>query len=341
MFGSPPPTTGPAREPAPSAGSLPAGVPPPGPGGPASPDPTGGTRVGRSRSNGAAPTDVPAPSEASTTDGRAGLELDTIRHGDCLELMPELPDRCIDLVITDPPFAIDFEARRTNYNRTGSRVLAGYREVERPDYRRFTLDWMTQATRVLKPSGSMYVFSGWNHLKDILIAIDELDLTTVNHLIWQYQFGVVTKRKFVTSHYHCLYVCRDPQQRRFYPYARFGKDERTANGGSAHYADKEDVWRIKREYWTGDKKTPTKLPAEIVRKILAYSSVPGDVVFDPFLGSGQVAVVSKMEKRHYLGFEIVREYYEFAKERLDSDQYRLSADAGRETDHPEIRPLWT
>ena len=269
------------------------------------------------------------------------MELDTIRHGDCLELMPELPDDCVDLVITDPPFAIDFEARRTNYNRTGSRVLDGYREVERDDYLRFTMEWMTSAARVLKPSGSMYIFSGWNHLRDILNAVEEVGLTTVNHLIWQYQFGVVTKRKFVTSHYHCLYVCRDPEKRRFYPYARFGKDERTAAGGSAHYADKEDVWRIKREYWTGDKKTPTKLPAEVVRKILAYSSRPGEVVFDPFLGSGQVAVVSKMEDRRYLGFEIVREYYEFARERLESNRYRISADAGERPPRAESQSLWT
>lgn len=293
------------------------------------------------RANGGAPPDGARAAEASTANGGVvELELDTIRHGDCLELMPELPDDCVDLVITDPPFAIDFEAQRTNYNRTGSRVLDGYREVERRDYLRFTMEWMTSAARVLKPSGSMYIFSGWNHLRDILNAVEEVGLTTVNHLIWQYQFGVVTKRKFVTSHYHCLYVCRDPEKRRFYPYARFGKDERTAAGGSAHYADKEDVWRIKREYWTGDKKTPTKLPAEVVRKILAYSSRPGDVVFDPFLGSGQVAVVSKMEDRRYLGFEIVREYYEFARERLESNRYRISADAGDRQSEPESQSLW-
>lgn len=297
--------------------------------------------AGPARANGGAPPDGAGAAVDSTANGGvAGLELDAIRHGDCLELMPELPDDCVDLVITDPPFAIDFEARRTNYNRTGSRVLDGYREVERDDYLRFTTEWMTSAARVLKPSGSMYVFSGWNHLRDILNAVEEVGLTTVNHLIWQYQFGVVTKRKFVTSHYHCLYVCRDPEKRRFYPYARFGKDERTAAGGSAHYADKEDVWRIKREYWTGDKKTPTKLPAEVVRKILAYSSRPGDVVFDPFLGSGQVAVVSKMEGRRYLGFEIVREYFEFARERLETNRYRISADADDRQPLPESQSLW-
>lgn len=249
--------------------------------------------------------------------------MNTIKHGDCIELMHELPDECVDLVITDPPFAIDFKAVRGNYNRKQGRVIGGYNEIKGCEYQSFTSAWLSQATRVLKNSGSMYIFSGWNHLKEMLIAIDECELVTINHLIWKYQFGVMTKRKYVNSHYHCLFVCKDDPKRQFHPYSRFTKEERTANGGSAHYKDKEDVWEIKREYWQGDKKTPTKLPAEIISKMLDYSSTQGDLVLDPFLGSGQVAVVSKLKNRRYVGFEIVREYYEFALERLNSGNYRI------------------
>ncbi len=256
--------------------------------------------------------------------------IDMIRLGNCIDLMAEMPAECVDLIITDPPFAIDFKASRANYNRTESRVLAGYNEIEGHDYQSFTLDWLSQATRVLKESGSMYIFSGWNHLKAILVAIDECNLITINHLIWKYQFGVVTKRKYVTSHYHCLFVCKNDRKRQFRPYARFDKEDRTPDGGSAHYRDKEDVWHIQREYWHGDRKTPTKLPAEVIQKILAYSSQEKDVVLDPFLGSGQVAVVSKMEGRHYIGFEIVPEYYEFARERINSGRYRINANEDSE-----------
>lgn len=83
------------------------------------------------------------------------------------------------------------------------------------------------------------------------------------------------------------------------------------------------MWIIPREYWTGDQKTPTKLPAELIRKMLSYSSKEGDIVLDPFLGSGQTAVVSKMLNRRYAGFEIVNEYYKFAKNRLESGEYRI------------------
>ena len=256
-----------------------------------------------------------------------GLGLDILHLGDCREVMVTLPSESVDLVITDPPFAIDFQATRSNYNRRADRVLAGYAEVGGDDYSAFTHAWVQAVTRLLKPSGSMYIFSGWNHLKDILIALDSCGLTTVNHLIWKYQFGVVTRRKYVTSHYHVLYVCKDDKVRRFYPFARFTQAERTPSGGSAHYQDKEDVWTIAREYWPGARKTPTKLPAALIEKILAYSSVPGDVVLDPFVGSGQVAVVSHRHQRRYVGIECVPAYFEFAQERLQTGQYHLVSPA--------------
>jgi site-specific DNA-methyltransferase (adenine-specific) len=246
-----------------------------------------------------------------------------IYNKDCIVGMKTIPNEKIDLVVTDPPFAINFKAKKSNYNRTASRVLSGYDEIKAEDYYDFTNAWMAEAYRILKKSGSMYVFSGWNNLKDILTALDDNNFTTINHIIWKYQFGVVTSKKFVTSHYHCLFVCKDNKKRKFFPYSRFKKNAKTSDGQSLHYRDKEDVWIIKREYWTGDDKTPTKLPAEIIKKILEYSSEKKDLVLDPFLGSGQVAVISKMLGRQYLGFETVKEYYNFANKRLQKNVYRL------------------
>jgi len=249
--------------------------------------------------------------------------INKIYNLDCIEGMKIIPPKTVDLVITDPPFGIDFKAKRENYNRKISRVLDGYNEIHGKEYFQFTYNWMKEVKRILKDSGSMYIFSGWNYLKDILNALDELNFITVNHIIWKYQFGIVTSRKFVTSHYHCIYVCLNDKKRKFFPYSRFDKNLKDKKGNSLHYQDKEDVWIINREYWNGDIKTPTKLPAEIIKKILSYSSQKGDLVLDPFLGSGQVAVVSKMEERNYIGFEIVKEYYDFICQRLEKDTYRI------------------
>ena len=207
------------------------------------------------------------------------FEIDKIYCGDSLVLMKEIPDETIDLIITDPPFAIDFgKTNKANYNRNPDFVLAGYNEIPADKYYEFSLSWISQTYRILKPTGSMFVFSGWTNLKDILNAVDEAGFITINHIIWKYQFGVFTQRKFVTSHYHILFVVKDEKS------YKFNKIE--------HYP--EDVWIINREYWTGKIKTPTKLPTALVKKIILYASDEGDIVFDPFLGSGQVAVVAKL-----------------------------------------------
>ncbi len=246
------------------------------------------------------------------------MEFNQIYLGDCVAGMAQLPADSVDVIITDPPFAIDFKASRSNYNRTTSCVLEGYQEVLASNYLEFTRAWMAQAFRLLSPMGSAFVFSGWNNLKDVLTATDETGFVTVNHIIWKYQFGVVCKRRFVTSHYHCLFLCKDDSKRKFFNSARFGPDDKDETGGSLRYQDLEDVWNIKREYWTGQTKTPTKLPSELIRKLLAYTSEPGDLVLDPFLGSGQVVMVSKEQGRRFVGFEIVEDYYRFAQQRLES-----------------------
>lgn len=232
-----------------------------------------------------------------------------IVNADCVMGMRSVGSESIDLIVTDPPFAIDFKAKRANYNRTAKNVLEGYSEIRQEDYLAFSRSWINEAYRILKKSGSMFVFSGWNNLKDVLIAIDDAGFIQVNHIIWKYQFGVVTKNRYVSSHYHCVYVCKDDKRRRFYPNSRF-------EAGSLRYRDMEDVWVINREYWKNEKKTPTKLPSELIKKILQYASQEDDLVLDPFLGSGQVAVVSKEMGRRYAGFEVNKEYFDFATERL-------------------------
>lgn len=253
------------------------------------------------------------------------MSVNFIRNMDCVKGMQGLADESVDLIVTDPPFAIQFKAKRSNYNRKDSRVLEGYTEIQADKYLEFTRNWMTEAYRLLKRSGSAFVFSGWNNLKDILHVIDETGFITVNHLIWKYQFGVATRRKFVSSHYHCLFICKNDKERNFFIDSRYSKEDQVNGGGSLRYRDMEDVWVINREYWTGDIKTPTKLPRELIQKILAYTSEEGDIVLDPFLGSGQVAVVAQMMGRKYIGYEIVPEYFEFAQSRLKEKQYRFRA----------------
>jgi len=242
-----------------------------------------------------------------------------IIHGNSLKELPKIKAETVDLVITDPPFAIDFKSKKANYNRKEKNVIKGYQDIKPEDYKEFTIKWIRECDRILKANGSMYVISGYNNLNIILDVLQSpaFNFHLKNHIIWKFQFGVVTRNKFVTSHYHILFVTKHKTKYTFNTNCRFADSDRTGNGkGSARYQDMEDVWDIKKEYWTGEKKTPTKLPEALIEKMLQYSSNKGDLILDPFLGSGQVALVAKKMKRKYIGIELRKKYFEFAQERL-------------------------
>ncbi|MGB9589589.1 MAG: DNA-methyltransferase [candidate division WOR-3 bacterium] len=231
--------------------------------------------------------------------GREHLPENRIHQGDCREMLGQVPSESIDLVIADPPFGIDFRGKPSNYNRTAGRVVEGYRE-EGENYLEFSRAWISHLPGLLKETGSAFIFSGWNNLKEVLIAIDETGLITINHLIWKYQFGVYTRKRFVTSHYHILFTVKNPVKYKFHKIDRYP----------------EDVIVIKREYWTGKAKTPTKLPLALVEKLILYATDPGDLVLDPFMGSGTTAIAALKTGRRFLGFEVVPEYVRFAEERI-------------------------
>lgn len=239
-----------------------------------------------------------------------------IHNQDCNLVMDNMPDQSVQLIIADPPFGIDFNKDSKFYNRKKENVIDGYAEVLPINYYAFSYNWIERAKRILKDDGSMYIISGHSNLHHILRSINEHGLHLVNHIVWKYNFGVYTKKKFVTSHYHILFVAKNPGQIKFNTHCRFGE-----TGDSYH--DREDVWEIKREFWKNCQKNSTNLPKELVKKMIEYSSDVGDLIFDPFTGSGQVPFVAKELGRNFIACEIMPDVYEFAKKRLDTGEYLI------------------
>lgn len=252
---------------------------------------------------------------------------DNLYQMDCVQGMRQMESESVDLGIFDPPFAINFKGKKANYNRKESNVIQGYQDVNASTYHAWTFQWMMEAKRVLKPSGGMFVVSGWTHLRDVLNVSHELDLHLINMVVWKYNFGVYTKKKFVTSHYEILYLCKDSKERTFQRTAFFQDgeifEEGPSKGRKKQYADMEDVWPISRENWSGYKKSATKLPRKLIEKMLGYCSLPGDLVVDGFCGSGQVPFIAREMGRRYVAFEIEEETFKFAQERLETNQYLL------------------
>lgn len=210
----------------------------------------------------------------------------------------------VDLIVTDPPFAISGDKMHKHYHRKENYVHPGYKEVSASEYYQFSLDWIKEAERVLHPGGSIYIFSGYSNLYDILSALRQTNLKEINHLIWKYNFGVYTSHKFVSSHYHILYYIKPDGKVTFNTHIRYGPGEKDSNGRSLNYRDREDVWIINREYKPGRLKNKNELPTDLLIKIIQYSSNQGDLVVDFFLGGLSTAKVAIGLNRLIAGFEI-------------------------------------
>ncbi len=244
-----------------------------------------------------------------------------IYNEDCIQGANRLEFESVDLVVCDPPFGINEGQFDKHYNRKAENVLAGYTEAP-PEYAEWTLQWMAEAVRILKPSGSLYVIMGHSNLRHVLNAAAALGLQEINHAIWKFNFGVATKTKFVTSHYHVLYYARSGKSEpTFNTFCRFAPYEEDDQGGSLLYQDLEDVFVINREYNPGQKKNQNKLPEELLRKIVLYSSKEGDVVCDFFMGNFTTAAVAHGLGRQVCGFEINKEAFDYHMTRLQSLEF--------------------
>ncbi|MEA2104489.1 MAG: site-specific DNA-methyltransferase [Candidatus Cloacimonadota bacterium] len=227
-------------------------------------------------------------------------------NSDCiLGAKQHIADNSIDLIITDPPYGIEGQTLHKHYNRNEGNVIQGYVEVPKKEYAAFSQKWINEAERILKPSGQIYIVSGYTNLYHILHALRSTKLKEINHIIWKYNFGVFTRRKYVSSHYHILYYEKPgKEKRKFNLNCRFGLSEKTDAGRSLNYQDREDVWIINREYKAGREKNKNELPQKLLMRMIQYSSNPGDLICDLFLGGFSTAEVAVGLKRKFVGFEI-------------------------------------
>jgi len=231
---------------------------------------------------------------------------------DCIQGAKKyLKSNSIDLIISDPPYGINGDKLDKHYNRDESNVLNGYVEVSAKEYPEFSLKWIKEAERVLRPGGSIYIVSGYSQLRHILNALSETNLEEKNHIIWKYNFGVYTSKKYISSHYHILYYVKPNDEATFNTNAFYADCEKGENGGSMNYQDREDVWIINREYKPGQVKNKNELPKSLLTKIILYSSKPNDMVCDFFLGSFSTAKVAIGLGRNACGFEINKTAFDY------------------------------
>ena len=211
-------------------------------------------------------------------------------------------DEKADLIFADPPFGIGFKSNLQTYNRDEDSI--SYVEVPPKEYSSFINSLLSLSKKALTDDGSMYIFSSWNNLKSVLNEIDHVGFHILNHIIWKYQFGVYTKRKFVTSHYHILLLVKNPKNYVFNKQKDYD----------------EDVWIFKRKYNFKTKTAGNELPTELVKKCVLTSSNKGDLILDPVLGSGTTIKACIETERPCIGIELNKDLAKRIKEKCGQKQ---------------------
>ncbi|NQU75459.1 MAG: site-specific DNA-methyltransferase, partial [Planctomycetes bacterium] len=196
------------------------------------------------------------------------------------------------------------------------------------DYYAWTQRWIEACKRMLSPTGSFWIAIGDDYAAEVKIIAGQAGLHLRNWVIWHYTFGQQTKTKFARSHTHLFYFVNDPKQFTFNDKAvrTFSDRQRVYKDSRANTAGKipDDTWnefpRVcgtfgEREGWH-----PCQMPESVLTRIVMVSSNPGDVVYDPFAGSGTALVVAKRLSRKFIGTEISAGYVEKIAERLKKTQ---------------------
>jgi DNA modification methylase len=257
-----------------------------------------------------------------------------IHQGDCVKGLRNLPPGVIDLAFADPPFNIGYDYDVYN-------DAQDYRE-----YLEWTKAWMGEVCRVLKPHGSFWVAIGDEYAAEIkLIAQNDLNLVCRSWVIWYYTFGVNCKKKFSRSHAHLFYFVKDGRQFTFndapirVPSARqlvYGDTRANPVGRLPDdtwilrpqdvpdgFAPNQDTWYFPRVAGTFKERAGfhgCQMPEQLLGRIVRCCSNPGDVVLDPFAGSGTTLVVAKKLRRQWIGLELSKDYARQATTRIEAVQ---------------------
>jgi modification methylase len=243
-----------------------------------------------------------------------------ILQGDCLARLASLPDASVDLVFADPPYNLQLEGA---LSRPDQSVVDAVNDdwdkfASFADYDAFTRAWLTECRRVMKPQASLWVIGSYHNIFRVGTALQDLGFWMLNDIVWRKANPMPNfrGRRFTNAHETLIWAARSQTDRHYtfhYEALKSGNEDvqmrsdwfiPLCTGGE----------RIKDT--KGRKAHPTQKPEELLARIILSSSNPGDLVLDPFFGSGTTGAVAKRLGRHYLGIERDPAYVDVAKARI-------------------------
>ena len=259
---------------------------------------------------------------AGNGDGSKALEFNDgglILRGECLGVMATLPDASVDMVFADPPYNLQLGGELLRPNNQ-SRVDGVDNDWDRFEtfraYDEFTTAWLGEARRLLKPDGTLWVIGSYHNIFRVGAILQDLGYWILNDVIWRKTNPMPNfrGRRFTNAHETLIWCARDKDSRYRFNYEAM----KNLNDDLQMRSD----WllplctgpeRLKKD---GKKAHPTQKPESLLHRAVLSSTNVGDVVFDPFFGSGTTGAVAKKLGRRYVGIERDPEYIALAHERL-------------------------
>jgi modification methylase len=252
---------------------------------------------------------------------RRELPLDSILQGDCIAEMARLPDKSVDMIFADPPYNLQLGGDL--FRPEGSRVDAVDDDWDKFDslaaYDGFTRDWLEQARRILKDDGTIWVIGSYHNIYRVGALLQDAEFWILNDIVWRKSNPMPNFRgtRFTNAHETLLWCSKSEKARYTFNYRAM----KALNDDLQMRSD----WllpicsgseRVKGD--DGSKAHPTQKPEALLYRILLACTKPGDVVLDPFFGTGTTGAVARRLGRRWIGIERESTYAKVARERIAS-----------------------
>jgi modification methylase len=254
------------------------------------------------------------------TDSRK-LPLDIILQGDCIAEMARLPDKCVDMIFADPPYNLQLGGDL--FRPEGGRVDAVDDDWDKFDslavYDDFTREWLFEARRILKDDGTIWVIGSYHNIYRVGSLLQDAEFWILNDIVWRKSNPMPNFRgtRFTNAHETLLWCAKDEKARYTFNYRAM----KALNDDLQMRSDWvlpicSGAERVKGD--DGAKAHPTQKPEALLYRILLACTKPGDVILDPFFGTGTTGAVARRLGRHWVGIERETAYVKVAKERIRS-----------------------
>jgi DNA modification methylase len=248
------------------------------------------------------------------------LPVDSILQGDCLEILASLPDNSIDLIFADPPYNLQLNGDLWRPNHTMvDGVNDGWDRFESlQDYDRFTRAWLAGCRRVLKETGTIWVIGTYHNIYRVGAILQDLEYWILNDVVWVKSNPMPNFKgvRFTNAQETLIWA----QKKRGERYTFNHHSMKALNGDLQMRSD----WHLplctgrERIKVNGSKAHSAQKPESLLYRVITASSNPGDIILDPFFGTGTTGAVAKKLDRHWIGIEMEAEYNALAQSRIDS-----------------------